>query len=77
MLTLKGCAETVFFREWFNEIFDTLKFTKKSRYDDHLFFINVQTLMWFPEMEQKNEKKILVFKIIAFEPNQQIVIWKL
>ena len=26
-------------------------------------------------MEQRNEKKIVVFKIIAFEPNQQIVLF--
>ena len=28
MLTVKGCSETVFFREWSNQIFDSLYFPK-------------------------------------------------
>ena len=45
MLTVKGCSETVFFREWSNQVFDSLYFPKESSYDDHLFFQNVQNLM--------------------------------
>ena len=28
MLTVKGCSETVFFREWSNQVFDSLYFPK-------------------------------------------------
>ena len=28
MLTIKGCSETVFFREWSNQVFDSLYFPK-------------------------------------------------
>ena len=67
ILAVKGCSETVLFWEWYNQVIDSLSFPKESKYDDHLFFINVQNLMYFLEMEQKNQKKFLVFKIIALE----------
>ena len=45
MLTVKMCSETVFLREWSNQVFDNLYFPKESSYDDHPFFQNVQNLM--------------------------------
>ena len=38
MLTVKGFSETVFFREWSNQVFDSLEFPKKSTSGDHLLF---------------------------------------
>ena len=68
MLNVKGCSETLFFREWSNQVCDNLYFSKKSRYDGNLLFQIVQNLMCFPEMEQENPKNFLVFKIIPFKP---------
>ena len=56
MLSVKGSAGTVFFRERSNEVFHILYIPKESRDGDHVFFLNVQNLMSTPEVEQKNQK---------------------
>ena len=45
MLTVEPCSETVFFREFSNQVFDSLWFKKKRSCDDHLFFQNVENLI--------------------------------
>ena len=45
MFTVKGCSETVFFKEWTNQVIDSLEFPKYSSYADNLFFINDQNLL--------------------------------
>ena len=37
------------------------------RYEGHLFFENVQNLMQISKMQEKIEKKLFVFEIIASE----------
>ena len=67
MLTVKGVSEAVFFKEWSNRVFHSLQFLKESSYDNHLFSQNVEYLRQIPEIEQKNQQKFFVSKIIAFE----------
>ena len=66
MLTTKACSETVLFREFSNKDFYSLQFRKYITYDDHLFFQNVQNLMYIQEMQQKIERKFFVLQIIPF-----------
>ena len=40
MLTLKGCTETVLFREWSQQDFDSSEYRKYISYDNHPFFQN-------------------------------------
>ena len=37
------------------------------RYEGHLFFENVQNLMQISKMQEKIEKKLFIFEIIASE----------
>ena len=36
-MTVKGCSEMVFFREWSKQVLDSLWFAEWSIYGDHLF----------------------------------------
>ena len=67
MLIVKGVSQMVFFRDWSNRVFHSLYFPKESRYGDHLVFQNVHNLIEITEIAQKNRKRLLVLKIIAFE----------
>ena len=67
MLTVEGPSETGLFRYLSKHLFCTPYFQKYISYQGHLFLQNVQTLMQIPEVEQKIDKKVFVFQIIAFE----------
>ena len=54
--TAKRCSQTVFFREWSNQVFDSLSFPKKRSYDDHVFVQSVLNLTQIPQMEQKKSE---------------------
>ena len=45
------------FREWSNQVFDSLWFWKHISYDNHSFFQNVQNLMKISGKEEKIDKK--------------------
>ena len=38
MLTVEGCSETMLFREWSKEVFDSLQSPKYIGYDHHHLF---------------------------------------
>ena len=45
MLTVLECSETVLFKEWSHQVFDSLYFRKYISYEDFIFFENVWNLM--------------------------------
>ena len=67
ILTVKGCSEMGLFRHLSNHVFRSCNFLKYISYDGHLFFQNVQSLIYISEMKQKMQKKFFVLNIIAFE----------
>ena len=53
MLTVKGVSETVFFKEWSNQVFHSLEFPKESSYDNHLFFKMFKIRYRFQKLNKK------------------------
>ena len=67
MLIVKGISETVFFKKsGLTNSFIVCNFRNKVAMTIIFFFENVQISMYIPDMEQKDQKKFLILKIIAF-----------
>ena len=67
MLPVKGSFETGLFGHISSHVFRSAYFRKEISYEGHLFFENVLNLMQISKMQEKIDKKIFVFEIIASE----------
>ena len=67
MLPVKGSLETGLFGHISTHVFRSAYFRKEISYEGHLFFENVLNLMQISKMQEKIDKKIFVFEIIASE----------
>ena len=67
MLLFEGCSETGLFRHLSNHCFLSLQFPKYISYEGHLFFQNVQNLIFISKMQKKIEKIFFLLEIIASE----------
>ena len=61
MLTVEQCSESGLFRHLSNHRPRSPLFQKYIRYEGHLSFQNVQNLMCISRIEEKIQKKFLVF----------------
>ena len=62
ILTVWECSETVFFREWSKQVFDSLQFPNQSSYDDHFFFKMFKIWCRFQRWNKKKIDQAFAFK---------------
>ena len=67
MLSVKGSFEMGLFGHISSHVFRNAEFWKEISYQGHLFFENVSNLMHISKMQEKIDKKVFVFEIIASE----------
>ena len=67
MLPVKGSLETGLIGHISSHVFRSAEFWKEISYEGHPFFENVGNLMKISKMQEKIDKKLFVFEIIALE----------
>ena len=67
MLPVKGSLETGLIGHISRHVFQSAEFWKEISYEGHPFFENVGNLMQISKMQEKIDKKLFVFEIIALE----------
>ena len=64
MFVVEATSETGLYRHLVNHLFRRRSFGNYIGYEGHLFFENVQNLMWISKMQRKIQKKSFISEII-------------